>query len=78
MPYKALEELPVGLQRTLPLRAQEVYQTTFNSAWVTYANKSKRGSASREEVAHRIAWSAVKRQYDKSFMNAWRRRRGGL
>ena len=74
IPYNALEELPAGLQRTLPIQAQKIYQEAFNNAWEIYADKNKRGLASREEVSHRVAWSAVKRQYYKNLKNAWRRK----
>jgi cation transport regulator len=38
----------------------------FNSAWEQYADPDKRrDDASREEVAHRVAWSAVKEKYEK-------------
>ena len=38
----------------------------YNSAWGQYKDpKKRRGSESREEVANKVAWSAVKKQYDK-------------
>jgi cation transport regulator len=33
----------------------------FNHAWTEYADR-----ADREAIAHRVAWSAVKKQYTKS------------
>lgn len=76
MPYNALDELPTGLQRTLPYQAQKIYQNAYNGAWETYADSNKRDGKSREEVSHREAWSAVRKKFQKNFNNAWRRRGG--
>ncbi|MDD1753528.1 MAG: ChaB family protein, partial [Methanotrichaceae archaeon] len=49
-----------------PKHAQEIYLEAFNSAWEQYANpEERRGDASREETAHKVAWSAVKQTYEK-------------
>ena len=38
----------------------------YNNAWKEYENPAKRrGGASREETANRVAWSAVKNTYEK-------------
>lgn len=38
----------------------------FNNAWNEYKNPEDRiGAASREETAHKVAWSAVKKTYEK-------------
>jgi cation transport regulator len=63
LPYVSVEELPPPIQAHLPLHAQEIYLGAFNSAWTQYAD---RGPAHREEIAHRVAWAAVKRKYQKS------------
>jgi len=47
----------------LPLHAQEIYLAAFNKAWAEY---EARGSDQRERTAHRVAWAAVKRKYEKS------------
>ena len=66
MPYDTLQALPDAVKNALPKHAQEIYRNTFNSAWQNYADPEQRqGDASREEVAHKVAWSAVKRQYRK-------------
>ncbi|MDD1757845.1 MAG: ChaB family protein [Methanotrichaceae archaeon] len=66
MPYKFLKELPAGVRENLPKHAQEIYLEAFNSAWEQYANpEERRGDASREETAHKVAWSAVKQTYEK-------------
>jgi cation transport regulator len=39
----------------------------FNSAWDEYADPDeRRGNTSREETAHKVAWSAVKKKYKKN------------
>ena len=66
MPYDSLHQLPDSVRDHLPKHAQEIYLEAFNSAWERYDSPDdRRGDASREEVAHKVAWSAVKKQYDK-------------
>ena len=66
MPYHSLAELPDSVKDHLPKHAQEIYKEAYNSAWEEYADPDKRrGDASREEVAHKVAWSAVKQKYEK-------------
>jgi cation transport regulator len=60
MPYAHNEDLPSSVRRHLPEHAQEIYRSAFNHAWETYA-----ADPAREEIAHRVAWSAVKRRYYK-------------
>ncbi|MGZ8173830.1 MULTISPECIES: ChaB family protein [Methylobacter] len=57
MPYKNLSDLPKSVQDHLPKHAQEIYRAVFNSAWDEYAQD--------EERAHKVAWSAVKKKYEK-------------
>ena len=66
MPYDSVAELPKSVRDNLPQGAQQIYRRAFNSAWDQYSSGSKRrGGASREETAHRVAWSAVKDKYRK-------------
>ena len=66
MPYKNISDLPASVKENLPEHAQEIYLKAFNSAWEEYASPSDRKeNASREETAHRVAWSAVKKVYEK-------------
>lgn len=66
MPYKSNSELPDSVQNSLPEHAQEIYRKAFNSAWEEYKDPDDRkGDDSREEVAHKVAWSAVKNEYHK-------------
>jgi len=67
MPYARKSDLPDSVRDSLPEHAQEIYRAAFNSAWDEYDEaEERRGDASREETAHRVAWSAVKKQYEKS------------
>jgi cation transport regulator len=66
MPYKRIEDLPDSVKHNLPHHAQEIYLEAFNSAWEQYDEpEERRGSASREETAHKVAWAAVKKVYEK-------------
>ncbi|MFI5020973.1 MAG: ChaB family protein [Alphaproteobacteria bacterium] len=62
MPYRTNADLPPALRAHLPAEAQLIYREAFNHAWQQYAAEGGR----REEIAHRVAWAAVKRQYVKS------------
>jgi cation transport regulator len=66
MPYKTNQDLPDSVRDNLPPHAQTIYREAFNHAWDEYTNPAKRRKGgSHEEVAHRVAWSAVKKQYEK-------------
>lgn len=66
MPYERIIDLPESVRNNLPKHAQEIYKEAFNNAWEQYADpEDRRGNASREEVAHKVAWSAVKQIYEK-------------
>lgn len=66
MPYDRNADLPQSVRDNLPQGAQTIYRKSFNSAWEEYKEASKRrGSATREATAHRVAWAAVKESYKK-------------
>lgn len=66
MPYNKISELPDSVKDNLPKHAQEIYKEAFNSAWDQYDQpEERRGDASREETAHKVAWAAVKKVYEK-------------
>ena len=72
MPYPSLDDLPETVQENLPRHAQEIYKEAFNSAWDEDRDADKRrGDASREETAHKVAWSAVKEKYEKGEDDDW-------
>ena len=75
MPYERNADLPQSVRDNLPEHAQEIYREAFNSAWEQYDDpEDRRGDTSREQTAHKVAWSAVKKEYEKSDGH-WRRKR---
>ena len=75
MPYKKITDLPESVRAHLPKHAQEIYASAFNNAWDEYRDpEHRRGKATREEVAHKVAWAAVKHLYEKHG-ETWRRKR---
>lgn len=66
MPYCTQKDLPDTVRNILPHHAQDIYLEAFNNAWDEYRDPSKRRKdGSQEETAHRVAWSAVKKKYEK-------------
>ena len=66
MPYENKKNLPDSVRNALPKHAQDIYKEAYNSAWEEYEDPNeRRGDASREETAHRVAWGAVKQSYKK-------------
>ena len=78
MPYTQISDLPKSVRDNLPEHAQEIYKEAFNSAWAQYDTpEERRGQASREEVAHKVAWNAVKQVYEKQ-NGKWVRKHHGI
>lgn len=72
MPYSHISELPDSVRNVLPEHAQAIYKEAFNSAYEEYKDpRERRDDADREEVAHRVAWSAVKNSYRKGDDGKW-------
>ena len=72
MPYTSIDELPDGVRHVLPKHALDIYKSAFNSAYEEYKDpEDRRDDADREEVAHRVAWSSVKRTYRKGDDDLW-------
>ncbi|HYH39211.1 MAG TPA: ChaB family protein [Azospirillum sp.] len=65
MPYHRNTELPESVKAHLPLHAQDIYRSAFNNAWQEYDRPETRRAGSREATAHKVAWAAVKRRYEK-------------
>lgn len=66
MPYQHTNDLPESVREHLPAHAQEIYRAAYNNAWTEYDDPHRRRSGeSREEVAHKVAWAAVKQEYEK-------------
>lgn len=69
MPYETIHDLPEAIQKHLPEHAKHIYQKAFNHAWEEYRDRES-GTASREEIAHKVAWSAVKHKYRKNLQTS--------
>lgn len=65
MPYASNSDLPPSVRNHLPQHAQSIYREAFNHAFASHAKDPR-----QEEIAHRTAWSAVKRSYEK-IGDAW-------
>jgi len=72
---KSLRDLPKGVE-DLPKHAKDIYRKAHNNALEQYKDPSKRrGRASLEEVAHKVAWAAVKKEYVKDRKTGeWKRK----
>lgn len=70
MPYKSTDDLPNRIKQNLPLHAQEIYLKAFNNAYEEYSNPRK-GSENLEKTAHKVAWNAVKKKYQKNNEGSW-------
>ena len=60
-------DLPENVKNVLPQHAQEIYKEAHNHALEQYKDpKKRRGDASLEETADKVAWAAVKEKYEKN------------
>lgn len=64
MPYRSNQELPPRIRRLLPTRAQDIFRAAFNAAYERYG-------PSHEASLFRIAWAAVKRDYEHVAPGLW-------
>jgi cation transport regulator len=55
------------VKNNLPKHAQEIYKEAFNSAEEQYGEESR---------AHRVAWSAVEKKYEKNENGRWASKEG--
>ena len=54
------------VRNVLPKNAREIDQAAFNNAWDEYKDpENRKDDDSRETVAHKVAWAAVKKKYEK-------------
>ena len=67
MPYMQITQLPDSVRNNLPKHAQEIYKEAFNSAEEQYGE---------ERRAHRVAWSAVEKKYEKNEQGHWAQKKG--
>lgn len=63
MPYVSNDDLPTSIREHLPYHAQDIFRAAFNNAWSRYGVTDP---IHREKIAHRVAWTAVKRLYRKA------------
>jgi len=68
MPYSSPADLPDSVKGTLPVHAQEIYLSAYNSAF-SGACKERQD---KEACCASIAWAAVKRSYVKLPDGTWR------
>ena len=62
MPYKKNSDLPDIVKDNLPAHAESIFRKAFNNALDEYKS---------ERSAFRVAWSAVKRMYEKNSEGKW-------
>ena len=75
MPYKNSSELPDNVKNVLPEHAQHIFLEAFNSAYEQYDEpEERRGDDSREDVARKVAWAAVKKSYEKGSDDKWHKK----
>ena len=67
MPFRSNRELPDSVKDNLPEHAQDIYREAFNSAadQYNYPKERRDPDDDPEAVAHKVAWSAVKNDYEK-------------
>lgn len=72
MPYSSISDLPENVTNVLPKHAQEIFKEAFNSAYDQYDSpEERRDDESRENTARKVAWSAVKKTYEKGSDDKW-------
>jgi cation transport regulator len=62
MPYTSNQDPPRSVRERLPAHTQDIFRSAFNAAWRSYGEIDP---ARIEEIAHRVAWAAVKKRYRK-------------
>ena len=60
MPYAVNADLPPSVRSHLPEHAQDIFREAFNHAHAAHVDDPR-----QEEAAFRIAWAAVKHEYEK-------------
>jgi len=66
------EGLPESVRNVLPAHAQHIYRQAHDNALEQYKDpEERRGNASLEETAHKVAWAAVEKEYHKNSKGEW-------
>ena len=78
MPKDRKQDIPGSVKNVLPQHAEEIYLEAYKNALEQYKDPQKRrGNASLEETAHRVAWAAVKQKYEKNEQTGkWQKKEG--
>jgi len=78
MPKDRKQDIPESVKNVLPRHAEEIYLEAYKHALEQYKDPQKRrGNASLEETAHRVAWAAVKQKYEKNEQTGkWQKKEG--
>ncbi len=63
MPYESINDLPESVREHLPEHAQDIFKEAFNNAFEQYDHDETR--------AFRVAWAAVKKEYQKDKSGNW-------
>ena len=72
MTYQTRNDLPDSVRHVLPEHAQDIFNEAFNSAIKEYQDpKKRRDNSSPEQIAFRVAWSAVEKVYHKDANGKW-------
>ena len=72
MPYKTNDDLPENVSNVLPKHAQDIFREAFNIAYDEYKDpEDRKGDSDQDETARRVAWSAVKKKYEKHEDDKW-------
>jgi cation transport regulator len=75
MPYRNLDDLPESIRNVLPEYAQEIYLQAYKKAWEQYEKQGlRRGEATREATADKVAWAAVRQEYGKDMKTSNKRK----
>lgn len=60
----------------LPKRAQEIYEEAFSMAYDDLDEADTlEGELQREEAAHKVAWAAVRKVYERNVNGKWHKRK---
>ena len=62
MPYETNDALPEAVRSHLPEHAQNIFREAFNHAMAEYGD---------EQRSFRVAWAAVKHEYEKQGNGRW-------
>jgi cation transport regulator len=79
MATKKRKHVPSRIQSKLPRHAEDIYEKAYGNAEKRYQDPSKRRSKSDKprQVAGKVAWSAVEKEYQKDKSTGqWKPKKG--